>query len=77
MKQGLSQEALAEKAGCSVDTVKRYEKGTAGMRLDTAWYFALALGIPFESFLPERENNAEDQLRRKAEELIRLIRGME
>ena len=57
-KQGISQEELAEMAGCSVDTVKRYEKGIAGMKLEMAWYLAEALRVPFESLLPERNNTA-------------------
>ena len=73
-KQRLSQEHLAEMAGCSVDTVKRYEAGCAGIRLDTAWYLAEALQIPFELLLPTRNGYTKDQLLLLAEELIRTAR---
>ena len=54
-RQRVSQEKLAERAGCSVDTVKRYEKGIIGMRLDMAWFLAEALQVPLESLLPKRD----------------------
>ena len=45
---------LAELSGVSVDTIKRYEAGTAyGARLDTAYYIAGALGISLDSLLPQ------------------------
>ncbi len=55
--KGLSREMLAELANISFDTVKRYENGTIGMRLDVAYDIACALDIPLQDLLPQRERD--------------------
>lgn len=76
-KNGISQEELAEMAGCSVDTVKRYERGCTGMKLDIAWHLAAALNIPLGSLLPKHVPETSGQLLAAAEDLIRRVRQME
>ncbi len=42
---GMSQEALAEKAGISLNTVSRAEGGLTEMYVETFWKLAQALGV--------------------------------
>jgi len=58
-KQGLNQEDLADLAHVSMDTVKRYESGSKGMRLDVAYDIACALNVPLQSMLPQSKNDVE------------------
>lgn len=54
----LSQEALARKAGVSLGTVSRIERGLFSPRLETASALARALGVSRESLFPEEEGAA-------------------
>lgn len=50
--QNITQEQLAEKAGVSVATIKRYECGTYnGVQLFVANNIATALGVPLQVLL--------------------------
>lgn len=62
-KQGLKQEDLADLAKVSMDTIKRYESGSKGMRLDVAYDIACALNVPLQSMLPQSRNDVERILR--------------
>ncbi len=62
-KQGLKQEDLADLANVSMDTIKRYESGSKGMRLDVAYDIACALNVPLQSMLPQSRNDVERTLR--------------
>ena len=61
-KQGLKQENLADLAKVSMDTIKRYESGSKGMRLDVAYDIACALNVPLHSMLPQSKNDVERTL---------------
>lgn len=61
-RQGLSQQALAERAQLSLKTIKRYESGSKAMQLDVAYDIANALNIPFQYLLPFKERNVEQTL---------------
>ena len=61
-KQGLNQEDLADLANVSMDTVKRYESGSKGMRLDVAYDIACVLNVPLQSMLPQGKNDVERTL---------------
>ena len=61
-KQGLNQEDLADLANVSMDTVKRYESGSKGMRLDVAYDIACALNVPLQSMLPQSRSDVEQTL---------------
>ena len=61
-KQGLKQEDLADLAKISTDTVKRYEGGSKGMRLDMAYDIACALNVPLQSMLPQSRYDVERTL---------------
>lgn len=52
--QKLSQEQLADMAGVSVDSIRRYENHVTNARLDIAYLLARALNVPLDSLLPER-----------------------
>lgn len=72
----MTQEQLAERAGVSVDTVKRYESGKYdGIRLDMAWYMADALDTPLQALLPPPGCSPE-QLLCEAETLIHTVREL-
>lgn len=58
-KQGFTQQELADCAQVSLDTIKRYESGCKGMRLDVAFDIANALDIPLQYLLPSKGNDAE------------------
>ena len=58
-KQGLKQEDLSDLAKVSMDTIKRYESGSKGMRLDVAYDIACALNVPLQSMLPQSKNDVE------------------
>lgn len=76
LEKGMTQEQLAEKAGVSVDTVKRYESGKYdGIRLDMAWYMADALDTPLQALLPPPGCSPE-QLLCEAETLIHTAREL-
>ena len=76
LEKGMTQEQLAEKAGVSVDTVKRYESGKYdGIRLDMAWYMADALDTPLQALLPPPGCSPE-QLLCEAETLIHTVREL-
>lgn len=49
----LSQEALAERAGCSAGGVSRIERGQSDAGITTAYGLAQALGVGVEKLLPE------------------------
>jgi len=61
-KQGLNREDHADLPNVSVDTIKRYESGSKGMRLDVAYDIACALNVPLQSMLPQNRNNVERAL---------------
>lgn len=69
---GLTQEQLADEAGCSVDTIKRIEAGK--VRDFTLLYFvAEALDISPASLLPPRETDPKELLR----EAQAILAGLE
>ena len=55
LSAGLSQEALAEKAGISPNTVSRIEGGLTEMYVETFWKLAQALGADAGSLLCREE----------------------
>ena len=61
-KQGLKQEDLADLANVSMDTIKRYESSSKGMRLDVAYDIACALNVPLQSMLPQSRSDVERTL---------------
>ena len=72
----MTREQLAEKAGVSIDTVKRYESGEyKSVRLDKAWHMANALDTPFQALLPQ-QNWSKDQILGEAEMLIHTAREL-
>ena len=76
LEKGMTQEQLAEKAGVSTDTVKRYESGKYdGIRLDMAWYMANALDTPLQALLPPPGCSPE-QILCEAETLIHTVREL-
>lgn len=57
IKQGLTQQELADLAQVSLKTVKRYEKGTKAMQLEVACDIADALDISIQYLLPLRKRD--------------------
>ena len=53
-RQGITRERLAERAGVSVDVIKRVEDGM-GAKIEAAYYIAVALHTPLEALLPMQE----------------------
>ena len=75
--QGLTQEELAERAGTSSDTIKRYESGTyEGMQLVMVCHIAEALGSSPYLLLPPPQNRSPEQLLEEAEALIRTAKEL-
>ena len=61
--QGLTQEELAERAGTSSDTIKRYESGTyEGIRLVMVYHIAEALGVSLDALVPPPANRSREML---------------
>lgn len=58
----MTQEALAEKVNCSVDTIKRIEVGKVA-RFDVLYFVSEVLDVPFYSFFPPREKDTNDYIR--------------
>lgn len=76
--QGLTQEELAERAGTSSDTIKRYESGTyEGIRLVMVYHIAEALGVSLDALVPPPANRSPEQLLEEAEALIRRKRTLQ
>lgn len=50
-QRGMTQSALAVKAGVARETVRRIESGTVGCRLTTLYRIARALDVPVEELL--------------------------
>lgn len=71
LNQGLTQEELAEKAGTSPDTIKRYESGTyEGIKLVMVYRIAEALGVSLDVLVPPPANRSQEQLLNEAKALI-------
>lgn len=51
-KAGLTQESVAERAGCDRQTVCRAMNGTYSTTLDRCWQLAVAVGVPLAELLP-------------------------
>lgn len=56
--QGLTREALAEKAGVSAQDIAAWESGEAVPNLENLILLARALGFPVEVFLPGNEKTS-------------------
>jgi transcriptional regulator with XRE-family HTH domain len=56
--RGFSQEALAQRAGISSETLRRLELGLGGPRLSTARALAQTLGVPVDSIFPADDREA-------------------
>ncbi len=69
-KKGLSQQQLAEAAGCSKRTVERAEDGE-NLRPKVIAAIARQLDLPLEQLILERDDN--DRLRELFEDYLRLI----
>jgi transcriptional regulator with XRE-family HTH domain len=74
-QRGLTQEALAEKAGVSVDAVTRIESGRRSPRLDTLERLAAALAVNLQELvaaksLPDQSQGDEHLVRIQA-----MLRG--
>ena len=50
-REGLSQEALAERVGCNRDTIRRWEKGTCEPNITQTRRLAQALGANLSDLL--------------------------
>lgn len=61
---GLSQEALAELAGCDRQSVNRIENAAYSPSLDRAWRLADALGVPLEYLIREACTSLAEQRER-------------
>ena len=62
---GLSQEALAKRAGCDRQSVNRVENGAYSPTLDRAWRLADALGVRLEELLHEASVSLAEQRARE------------
>ena len=61
-RRGLTQDALAEMSGMSVDMISRIETGASGARFPTISKLSEALGVdPAELFSPEVPGGARDR----------------
>jgi transcriptional regulator with XRE-family HTH domain len=56
--RGLSQEALADRAGCSIARVGRIERGEADTGITAVYALARALDVGIDELLPEMEGGA-------------------
>ena len=75
-RRGLTQEALAEAIGKSVDTISNVERGAGSPRVETALDIANTLGVTLaELFDVEERVNDKDRERRKAVEKIVALVG--
>ena len=73
LARGLSREALAEKAGISIDTLKRLERGkTKNPSLFAVCALAAALGVSLDALVPLKDN-IDDEFRAKRNELYALL----
>ncbi|HLO75357.1 MAG TPA: helix-turn-helix transcriptional regulator [Magnetospirillum sp.] len=75
-RKGLTQEALAEAIGKSLDTVSNVERGVSVPRLGTALDIANALGVSIgELFDFEVAVPADKEKRRAIERLVQAVEG--
>lgn len=74
-KEGLSQEALAQRVGVATNTISRWETGTYQPTIDDLEQLARALGVSILSFFPRPEKA--DEKEEKVDALLRAARGLQ
>lgn len=57
----MSQEALADKSGRSIETISNIERGTSSPTLDTLEQLAIALGVKTLDLLEEKNGGAGEE----------------
>ena len=72
-KQGLTQAELAEKAGVSTMTIRRYESGDRKPRLEEALKISRALGLALKDLFSGPEL---DQMKHEVKQITMTLQGL-